>query len=79
MIDTASAGGEDRGEPRPLVLCASEQGGVEVRALVEPVDVGLPGEADAAMGLDGAGGDIARARGEGRDAEIAQSIREPAA
>src|SRR5262249_37332806 len=43
---------EDRREAGTVSLGAAEQGGVELCTLVEPVDVGLPGEADPAVHLD---------------------------
>src|SRR6185312_4838069 len=47
-----------------VALRAAEQRGVDLGTLVEPVDVGLPGEADAAVGLDRAGRHVdAGARG----------------
>ncbi len=55
----ADALGEDRGESGAVALGSAEQRGVELRALVEPVHVRLPGEADAAVGLDRARGDLA--------------------
>ena len=48
---------------------AAEQLRVALRPLVQPVDVGLPGEADPAVGLDRAGGDLAPGPGRGGGGE----------
>jgi 23S rRNA (adenine2503-C2)-methyltransferase len=45
--------GGEPGQLGPMAPGAAEQRGVELGALVEPVHVGLPGEADPPVGLDG--------------------------
>jgi len=57
---------------------AAEVHRVELRALEQPVDVGLPGEADAAVQLDRGGGDAAprlRRRGLGHRRRLGQALR----
>src|SRR6201992_3023518 len=49
-----------------VALTAAQQRPVDLGALVQPVDIGLPREADSAMSLDGAPGDLPSAGGGGR-------------
>src|ERR1035437_5200909 len=69
--------GEDRRETRAMVLDPAEQRGVELGALVEPVNVRLPREADATVGLDRTRGDLARGlggRGLGHRCRLGQAL-----
>jgi hypothetical protein len=45
----AEAGGDSARDRAPVLAGAAELRGDELRALVDPVQVGLPGEADAAF------------------------------
>ena len=47
-----SAAGGDQGDPLAMLADAAQQRRVGVRPLEQPVQVVLPGEADAAVGLD---------------------------
>ena len=53
-----NSAGNQGGEAAVVLAARAEECGVQLGPLEEPVDVGLPGEADATVGLDRRGGHL---------------------